>query len=66
MAAIVCLVALRAEPAVAVIVAALGASLAVASLAQRQIGGHTGDVLGAGEVIAECVVLSVAASAVGV
>jgi adenosylcobinamide-GDP ribazoletransferase len=66
MAAVVCLVALRAEPAVAVIVAALGASLAVASLAQRQIGGHTGDVLGAGEVIAECVVLSVAASAVGV
>jgi adenosylcobinamide-GDP ribazoletransferase len=66
LAAVVCLLALRAEPAVAAIIAAVGAALAVASLAQRQIGGYTGDVLGAGEVIAECVVLSVAASAVGV
>jgi adenosylcobinamide-GDP ribazoletransferase len=66
LAVVVCLLALRAEPAFAVIIAGLGASLAVATLAHRQIGGHTGDVLGAGEVITECVILSVTASAVGV
>jgi adenosylcobinamide-GDP ribazoletransferase len=50
----------------AAVVAGLGSSLAVAGLAHRQVGGHTGDVLGAAEVFTECVVLSVAASAAGV
>ena len=37
---------------------ALIATLLLAALARAQIGGHTGDVLGAGAVLAECVVLS--------
>jgi adenosylcobinamide-GDP ribazoletransferase len=37
---------------------AAGVSLGIAKLAQNQIGGYTGDVLGAGEVITECVVLT--------
>jgi adenosylcobinamide-GDP ribazoletransferase len=37
------------------------APLLLAKLAQRQIGGYTGDVLGAGEVVTECVVLTVLA-----
>jgi adenosylcobinamide-GDP ribazoletransferase len=41
---------------------AAGVSLGMARLAQRQIGGYTGDVLGAAEVIIECVVLTSAAS----
>jgi adenosylcobinamide-GDP ribazoletransferase len=43
-----------------------GSSLVLAILARRQIGGYTGDVLGAAEVVAECVVLSVLASALNV
>ena len=35
------------------------ATLALAVAARRAIGGHTGDVLGAASVIAECVALSV-------
>jgi adenosylcobinamide-GDP ribazoletransferase len=45
----------------AVIVSA-GVSLGMAKLARSQIGGYTGDVLGAAEVITECVVLCAAAS----
>jgi adenosylcobinamide-GDP ribazoletransferase len=48
--------------AIAVVLLAFGAALAVAMLAHRQIGGYTGDVLGACEIIVECVVLSVLAS----
>jgi len=44
--------------ALAVAVAAAGASLALAWMARAQIGGHTGDVLGAAEVIVECVTLT--------
>ncbi len=51
--------------AIAIIAAALVASLAVARLARRQIGGYTGDVLGAVEVITECVVLTAAATVFG-
>jgi cobalamin synthase len=32
----------------------------MAQLARTQIGGHTGDVLGATEIVVECVLLSVA------
>lgn len=42
--------------AVAILAAGLGA-LTTAILAQRQIGGYTGDVLGGGEQVAECFVL---------
>ena len=42
----------------AVLVLALAVTSAMAVLAHRQIGGHTGDVLGATEIIVECVVLS--------
>ena len=42
----------------AVLVLALAGTLAMAVLTHRQIGGHTGDVLGATEIIVECVVLS--------
>ena len=48
--------------AFAVAVAAGMAAFAVAQLARAQIGGHTGDVLGAVEVIAECVTLTVLAA----
>ena len=61
-AVIASLAALPTLTALAVIVVALGVSLAVAKLARDQIAGYTGDVLGAGEVIIECVVLTVAAS----
>jgi adenosylcobinamide-GDP ribazoletransferase len=48
--------------ALATVLLAGGASLAVAKLAHSQIGGYTGDVLGAAEIITECVVLTMAAS----
>jgi adenosylcobinamide-GDP ribazoletransferase len=51
-----------AKTAIAMIAAALIVSLAVARLASRRIDGYTGDVLGACEVIVECVVLTIAAS----
>ncbi len=63
-AAALLLLPLRTGLAAAVL--GLGSSLAVAGLAHRQIGGHTGDVLGAAEVLTECVVLSVAATSPGV
>jgi adenosylcobinamide-GDP ribazoletransferase len=45
--------------AIVTAVCALGTSAAVARLAARQIGGYTGDVLGATAVVVDCVVLSV-------
>jgi adenosylcobinamide-GDP ribazoletransferase len=48
--------------AIAIIAAVLVASVTVAKLAHAQIGGYTGDVLGAVEVITECVVLTAAAT----
>ena len=48
--------------AIAAVVLAFGSSFALAKLAAKQIGGYTGDVLGASEVAAECVVLTVIAS----
>ena len=52
-------------PAVAIIISGLGCSVVVMKFAHRQIGGYTGDVLGACEVVIECVVLTVTASAFG-
>lgn len=51
--------------AVAAVVLGLGSALVLAKLAASQIGGYTGDVLGAAEVLAECVVLTAAASVGG-
>ncbi len=42
----------------AALACAVTASLIVARLARRQVGGHTGDVLGACAVLTECVVLT--------
>jgi adenosylcobinamide-GDP ribazoletransferase len=50
------------QAALAVAVSALAASLALTALARWQIGGHSGDVLGASEVIVECVTLTVLAA----
>jgi adenosylcobinamide-GDP ribazoletransferase len=50
------------EAALFAIAAALGAVALVGFIAERQIGGHTGDVLGAGEQAAEVAVLVVAAA----
>jgi len=61
-AVVVCLVAVPGGQGLAMIGAALGVALAMANLARRQIGGYTGDVLGAAEAIAECAVLTVASS----
>jgi adenosylcobinamide-GDP ribazoletransferase len=44
------------------VIAAATATLVVAALAWRRIGGYTGDILGATEQATECVVLTVAAS----
>ena len=52
--------------ATAVVVSGFGSALLLARLAHRQIGGHTGDVLGACEIATECVVLTVIATALGV
>jgi adenosylcobinamide-GDP ribazoletransferase len=52
------------RPAIAAVIAAAGAGLVVAGLAWRQIGGHTGDVLGAAEILSECVVLTAATLAI--
>jgi adenosylcobinamide-GDP ribazoletransferase len=49
--------------AIAAVALGFGASLALAKLAHRQIGGYTGDILGATEVVIECVVLTVIATA---
>jgi adenosylcobinamide-GDP ribazoletransferase len=50
---------LHAVPAIAVVVLGFGAASIMARVAHSQIGGHTGDVLGASEVVTECVVLTV-------
>jgi adenosylcobinamide-GDP ribazoletransferase len=50
-------------PATEAVVFGFCSSLVLAKLAHMQIGGHTGDLLGASEVITECVVLTVVASA---
>lgn len=47
------------------IVFGFGSSWLVAKLSNRQIGGHTGDVLGACEIATECIVLTVIATALG-
>jgi adenosylcobinamide-GDP ribazoletransferase len=52
------------RPAIASVIAAAGAGLLVTALARRQIGGHTGDVLGATEIVSECVVLTATAIAI--
>ena len=49
--------------ALAAVLLAAGVALGMAKLTQSEIGGYTGDVLGAVEVITECIVLTVAASA---
>jgi adenosylcobinamide-GDP ribazoletransferase len=53
------------RPAAAAVALSVAVSLGVARLAARQIGGYTGDVLGACEMVTECVVLSVATVAFG-
>ena len=45
------------------VILGLATCLAVSRLAYAQIGGHSGDVLGAAEVVVECAVLSVVAAA---
>ncbi len=62
LAIVASLSALPLPPGVAIVAAALVASVTVAELAHVQIGGYTGDVLGAVEVITECVVLTAAAT----
>ena len=62
LAAVVCLLALPVWRAAVFVILALGTTLAMARLARGQIGGYMGDVLGATEVVTECVVLTVAAS----
>jgi adenosylcobinamide-GDP ribazoletransferase len=47
------------------VVLGFGSAWVLTIIAGRQIGGHTGDVLGAAEVVAECVVLTLIASAFG-
>ncbi|HWL79807.1 MAG TPA: adenosylcobinamide-GDP ribazoletransferase [Roseomonas sp.] len=49
--------------AIPAVVAALGGAAALTALARAQIGGQTGDVLGASAVLAECAVLSVLVAA---
>ena len=52
-------VLLRPASSLPAALAAVVASLILAAVSHRQIGGQTGDVLGAGAVLAECAVLSV-------
>ena len=56
------LVCLPVVKAIVVAVVALAACFGLARLARSQIGGHSGDVLGATEVIVECVTLTVLAA----
>jgi adenosylcobinamide-GDP ribazoletransferase len=51
--------------ALGLLMASLAASLVIARIALSQIGGHSGDVLGAAAVIVECVALTVIVSALG-
>jgi adenosylcobinamide-GDP ribazoletransferase len=50
---------------IAPVLAAIAAALVVSALARRQIGGYTGDVLGAVAVTAECAVLLVLVALIG-
>jgi adenosylcobinamide-GDP ribazoletransferase len=59
------LLGLGPRPAVAALVAAALALAALATLARRQIGGYTGDILGAGEQVAETTILLAAAACQG-
>jgi adenosylcobinamide-GDP ribazoletransferase len=61
LAVVACLMAVGVKQAIAIVVFGFGVSLAMARLARVQIGGYTGDVLGAGEVVTECAVLTMAA-----
>jgi adenosylcobinamide-GDP ribazoletransferase len=63
LATVAAFLSLHALPATAAVALGFGASLALAKLAHAQVGGHTGDVLGATEVVIECVVLTVIATA---
>ena len=53
---------LPAGPALRAVAAALAGAAGVTALTQRQLGGHTGDVLGATVVVAECLVLTALAA----
>jgi adenosylcobinamide-GDP ribazoletransferase len=57
-AALTALLCLGLGGAITVLAVGVAACLAFASVARTQIGGYTGDVLGAGAVIAECAALS--------
>ncbi len=50
---------LPAGPSIIIVALGAGTALAIARLARSQINGYTGDVLGAAEVVVECVVLTV-------
>jgi adenosylcobinamide-GDP ribazoletransferase len=50
-------------PGAGVVVLGFGSSWVLTIIAGRQVGGHTGDVLGAAEVVVECGVLTLLASA---
>jgi adenosylcobinamide-GDP ribazoletransferase len=63
LAVVTTFLALPVLPAIEVVVLGFSSSLVLAELAYMQIGGHTGDLLGASEVITECVVLTVVVSA---
>lgn len=65
LAALAGLIGLPVKDALVVAILSLAAAVAVAKLAQAQIGGHSGDVLGAGEVIVECVALTAIVSMTG-
>jgi adenosylcobinamide-GDP ribazoletransferase len=49
---------LPARVAMAAVLTAVAATAGMASLARRQVGGFTGDILGAAEQVTECAVLS--------
>jgi adenosylcobinamide-GDP ribazoletransferase len=65
LAVVVSLLSLPALLAAAVIGFGLGFCVILAKFAEHQIGGYTGDVLGASEVVTECIILTVIASACG-
>jgi adenosylcobinamide-GDP ribazoletransferase len=67
-AAAACLLVMPAVPAMAIMAAAAIVGIGMANLARTQIGGYTGDVLGACEAISECAILTmvVGATRVGV
>jgi adenosylcobinamide-GDP ribazoletransferase len=65
LAGLALLLCLPAGGAIVAAIAALVACFGLAWLARSQIGGHSGDVLGATEVIVECVTLTVLAAVLG-